>query len=96
MSDSSTPRLVYKGAPDSKGSYEQVETKAVADADALDAALKDGWRLQRVPAEAIPAAEQAAANAASPDEADEADDDASDAGSDAPAGNKPAKSKKKK
>lgn len=49
MSENTTPRLVYKGDADAKGSYEQVETKAVADADGLDLALKDGWRLQRVP-----------------------------------------------
>lgn len=77
MSDISTPRLVYKGAPDSKGSFEAIETKAVVNPDDLDAALKDGWRLQRVPAEAVPVAEQAAAQAAAPDVvnvADEADD----------------------
>lgn len=52
MSDITTPRLVYKGAADKDGSHEAVETKPVADQDALDAAIKEGWRLTRVPAKA--------------------------------------------
>lgn len=60
--DTPTPRLVYKGAPDPDGSYEQVETQTVADADALATALKAGWRLTRVPpAQAAQAAQDAAA-----------------------------------
>jgi hypothetical protein len=51
-SSTSVPRLVYKGDADAKGSHEQVETKAVHTEDALAEALKDGWRLQRVPASA--------------------------------------------
>lgn len=45
-----TPRLVYRGAANAGA-----ETRAVADADALAAALADGYRLTRVP-DAPPAA----------------------------------------
>lgn len=43
MSDVVTPRLLYKGAAD-----ETAETCKVDDQAALEKALKDGWRLQRV------------------------------------------------
>lgn len=38
------PRLIYRGASD-----ESAETLIVEDADALDVALKAGYRLQRNP-----------------------------------------------
>lgn len=47
MADVVTPRLVYKGPAD-----DNAETKMVGDPDALDAALKEGWRLRRVPVKA--------------------------------------------
>jgi hypothetical protein len=47
--DASTPRLVYRGAPDEKGSYESAETATAVDADDLAAKLKAGYRLQRTP-----------------------------------------------
>lgn len=44
MADITEPRMVYRGAAD-----DSAETQVVADQDALSAALKDGWRLTRVP-----------------------------------------------
>ncbi len=40
----SIPRLVYRGPANSTASTKRCETQ-----EALDAALKDGWRLRRVP-----------------------------------------------
>lgn len=42
--DITEPRMVYRGAAD-----DQAETQIVGDQDALSLALKDGWRLTRVP-----------------------------------------------
>jgi len=50
-SDANTPRLVYRGKTD-----ESAETATAHDADDLAAKLKAGYRLQRNPKAAEPAA----------------------------------------
>lgn len=52
MADITEPRMVYRGAAD-----DSAETQVVSDQEALSAALKDGWRLKRVPVKAAPVAD---------------------------------------